>query len=438
MFTVDYVHVAFLLWGSVFCFIAFICVSLSKGIESRERRKLCWLELNGSLLLLADTFTWIYEGVDSSWAISPAALSNFFLFVFTDLQVYATHRFFSYNLGKVNEPDWAPVRLKSVKWLVIIGVSLIVISQFTDLYYYFDEHNNYYRTDLYPISMIWPIAGMLIDFSLIWESRKKYSKRAVVFMLAFILLPVIGGFLQLVFVGWSLANVGVAITCILIFLIFMVNQSRTLMSLQIDSMMSQIRPHFIYNTLTTIRYLCISDPEEAAKTIEDFSNYLRGNLSSLNMDGSIPFEMEKQHTESYVAIEQKRFGGLIHVNWNLEVTEFMLPSLTLQPLVENAIKHGITKKEGGGTITISTFTENEPKPCVVLKVEDNGAGFETKPAHKKITKDKDYRVHVGMENVQKRLRMMSKATMSISSQPGIGTCITIRIPISQAIPNNKF
>lgn len=98
--------------------------------------------------------------------------------------------------------------------------------------------------------------------------------------------------------------------------------------------------------LTTIRYLCKTNPEEAADVLDDFSGYLRGNIDSLTVKGNIPFSQELDHAKKYLAIEKKRFGERIRIEYAIEEEDFSLPVLTLQPIVENAVKHGITKPAG--------------------------------------------------------------------------------------------
>lgn len=189
--------------------------------------------------------------------------------------------------------------------------------------------------------------------------------------------------------------------------------------LRISIMISQIAPHFIYNTLTSIQQLCDTDPKQAEETVGEFAEYLRGNLESLGLDRPVPFERELNHVKSYLAIEKKRFGDRVKTAYNIQEEEFLIPSLTLQPMVENAVKHGLCKKKGGGTVCISTKRDGD---YVQIVIQDDGAGFDVN------RKMDDGRVHVGIQNVRTRLKDMCDGTLEVSSTPGKGTQVVITLP----------
>ena len=196
-------------------------------------------------------------------------------------------------------------------------------------------------------------------------------------------------------------------------------QERELGESRIAIILSQIQPHFLFNALGAIAALCRRDPAQAEQTLLNFSDFLRGNLDSLTADRTIPFERELRHTQNYLAIEQVRFGERLRVEWDIGATLFRLPPLTLQPLVENAVRYGVTKRENGGTVRIST--RETPDACEVA-VEDDGLGFDPMQIHE------DGRSHIGIQNVRERLESMCGGTLTIDSQPGIGTRAVIVIP----------
>ena len=187
---------------------------------------------------------------------------------------------------------------------------------------------------------------------------------------------------------------------------------------RIRIMMSQIQPHFLYNTLSTIQVLCHTDPEKAATITENFSSYLRRNLSSLDEPGLIPFEKELEHTKAYVQIEETRFPN-IHVKYDIQDSNFSLPPLTLQPMVENAIRHGVRIRDEG-IIEVITLQVGY---CHELLIRDNGIGFDAEAVQ---AAD---RSHVGLRNVQSRIESMCGGTMLIDSRVGEGTTIIIRLPV---------
>ena len=197
-------------------------------------------------------------------------------------------------------------------------------------------------------------------------------------------------------------------------------QEEELRDAKIKTMMIQIRPHFIYNTLSSIYVLCMDDPKQAMQVIQDFTDYLRANFTALNATELIAFSDELRHVKAYVAVESLRYGEKLRVEYDTKHTAFRLPPLTLQPLVENSIKHCLGKGIGPERIVIRTWAE---KNGAFVSVEDDGPGFT-----QNWKEDDDQ--HVGIENVRERLRLMCGGTMEIRSDSCQGTVITIFIPVS--------
>lgn len=194
---------------------------------------------------------------------------------------------------------------------------------------------------------------------------------------------------------------------------------RELSELNTTLMISQIQPHFLYNALNTIKYMTKKDPKTAEKAIVKFSNYLRANMDSLTQKEPIPFAKELEHVKNYIDIEQLRFGERLATEYDIEVEDFTIPPLTIQPIVENAIKHGVNQKPEGGTVKISTI---ETEDSYVVLVSDNGVGYDVNQVLD------DGRSHVGITNIKKRLRTMLGAKVETNSVIGEGTQVTITIP----------
>ena len=186
---------------------------------------------------------------------------------------------------------------------------------------------------------------------------------------------------------------------------------------RIATMISQIQPHFIYNTLGTIEQLCITEPDAASKLVRNFSLYLRGNFSELDNAKPIMFSQEMNHVKHYTDIEQVRFPDMT-IQYDLRSVEFLLPALSVQPLVENAIKHGLMGLEKGGIVTISAY---ETVESYMVEVTDDGVGFDMNAGY-------DETKHVGIKNIRGRIEAMCNGTLTIESKIGSGTKATIKIP----------
>ncbi len=204
-------------------------------------------------------------------------------------------------------------------------------------------------------------------------------------------------------------------------LLFVREHERSLMAEQrIQIMLSQIKPHFLYNTLGTIEELCDSDPQTAKTATVKFARYLRGNMSSLSAEGTIPFEKELDHTRLYLDLEQLRFEDALTVRYNIECIDFYIPTLTLEPLVENAVRHGVrANPDGRGTVTVAS---RETQDAWEVTVTDDGPGFDLKEA------EGADETHVGLRNVRERLKSVCGGTLRIESQNGKGTVVKILLP----------
>ena len=187
---------------------------------------------------------------------------------------------------------------------------------------------------------------------------------------------------------------------------------------RIQIMMSQIQPHFMYNTLATVQALCYTDPEKAAGTVEKFARYLRQNLDSLSETNLVPFRKELEHTQIYADIEMVMYPT-VHVEWDIGEDDFQLPALTVQPLVENAIRYG-ARARSEGYVLITTRREDGG---VTISISDNGKGFDPSTAVADST-----RSHIGLKNVRERLEKMCDGGLEINSVIGEGTTVTIWIP----------
>ena len=186
---------------------------------------------------------------------------------------------------------------------------------------------------------------------------------------------------------------------------------------RVSTMMSQIRPHFIYNTLGSIEQLCNIDPPKAGDLVHNFAKYLRGNFGELDNPKPILMSQEMEHVRHYISIENVRFPDMTF-SFSGHSVDFHIPALTVQPIVENAIKHGLMKLPKGGTIRVVSY-ETDTHYCVL--VEDDGVGFDTGVLL-------DERKHVGIRNIRGRLKAMVNGELEIESTVGVGTKVLITIP----------
>ena len=194
---------------------------------------------------------------------------------------------------------------------------------------------------------------------------------------------------------------------------------------EVQVMVSQIRPHFVYNTLSSIAILCDIDPQTAKEAAITFAKYLRANMDALKQKAPVPFTVELEHLKNYLYIEKLRFADALNVEYDIQTTDFELPILSIQPLAENAVKHGVGMKKYGGTVKITT---RETDRAYEVVVSDDGVGFDPEEARKRQETKSDGKSHVGMENTRKRLKEMCGADIVIESRIGEGTTARVIIP----------
>ena len=197
-------------------------------------------------------------------------------------------------------------------------------------------------------------------------------------------------------------------------------QQREIAHERASVMVLQMRPHFIYNTLMSIYSLCLFEPQKARQVTMDFTNYLRKNFTAIASDSAIPFSTELEHTRAYLAVEQAQFGYMLIVEFDTPFTRFRLPPLTLQPIVENSVKHGMDLDSVPLRISIRTRCTDFGTEVIV---EDTGPGFD--PAD-------ESKPHTTLANIRQRLEMMCGGSLAITPREGGGTVVTVTIPDSAA------
>ena len=352
-------------------------------------------------------------------------LSNFVEFLTPNLLAYTVSRY----LLSIVDPEKKRRRVRVVLFaLVLAHIVLLCISQFTGLYYVIDGENVYRRAAWYPLAFLMSAIILFIDLYLLIRERKKLTGKEFFAFLFSFTVPFLAIGIQIYIYGIYFVVFAVVFSALVMFIFVLsdhterfVRQGQENARLKTDILLAQIQPHFLYNSLTVIQYLCRYDPARADRAIGEFTDYLRYNMDSLSQDGPIPFSRELEHVNRYLELQKLRFGDALQVEYGLQCTNFSLPTLTVQPLVENAVTYGIRRSDGGrGTVRLCT--EAYPDR-VEISVADTGPGF----VPESIPGDSE-RSHVGIQNVRERLRSVSGGELHIHSEVGKGTTAVIVLP----------
>ena len=313
--------------------------------------------------------------------------------------------------------------LKAVGLLCLVYFALLTVTQFTTVFYTVTPDNVYRRGPLYPVLLIPPVLLILLNLLALWRRRAKLTRRQKLAFALYLLIPMGCMFVQMLSYGLLMIVIG---SCAVAFSMFLFNlrdqqdrytaQQREIANQRASIMVLQMRPHFIYNTMTSIYCLCNQDPQLARQVVMDFTTYLRKNFTAIASAAPVPFSSELEHTRAYLSVEQAQYPESLFVDFDTPHTRFRVPSLTLQPIVENAVKHGRDPYAGPLHISIRTRKTDSGSEIVVA---DNGRGFDPSD---------DSEPHIALKNIQQRLELMCCGSLTIKPNNGGGTVVTVTIP----------
>ena len=324
----------------------------------------------------------------------------------------------------------SPGKKHIISW-ILAGFNTVIylVNLFVPISYFITINNHYEPKAL---SNVCIIISILLLFILFYFTVREYgsTKKNEWLIPALIASIIVVGIIADIFLNYKKQAVDfltiAVISCSVFYYIwlhirFVRQHEKDLITEQrLQIMMTQIKPHFLYNSLGAIEALCDSDPKAAKEATVKFSRYLRGNMDSISAEGLIDFEKELAHTKLYLELEKLRFEDALEIIYDISCTDFKTPVLTLEPLVENAVRHGVRKNEDGvGYVAVST---SEYSDHYEIAVTDNGPGFDVTAVMD------DGNSHIGIENVRSRLKAVCSGKLQINSVPGQGTTATIIIP----------
>jgi len=357
-----YVNFSVNITGILVILVLIACLSNSENRIKKLNRQFI-LSLSACIAyMLSEAFAWLLKGnSDLIWALHIANdvvyLSGY------SILILFTAYLLNYLSGEEPTPGWIMPVIDS---LGAAGAGLIIANRFTGIIYTINENGYYQRGEYVLLTQLLVLIGMLIDTWMIWKYHRRLGKSRWIIMTSYIILPLTAGILQLVFYGIPTLSVGFLVSSILIFAGIQSQQAKRIkeqelknQEQQIAVMLSQIQPHFLFNSLLSIKYLCKNDPSAAGEAVDQFSSYLRRNLEALENRNLIPVTEELEHVKAYLNLEKRRYKDLLKIEFDIRSTAFSIPALTIQPLVENAVRHGISKKETGGTVKIATWETEE-------------------------------------------------------------------------------
>lgn len=365
-----------------------------------------------------------YSFTGANWALLSRIVLFGQAFVSSLLTILVT-AFLLYQSGEDYKKN-NYFRISIILW--IIYVLLLLYAQFNNQFYYVDSNNAYSRGPLFGLLMIAPTIIMALNVVVLYLKRNELSTKQRKAFLAYSIIPAICVVIQSSFFGIHLIALGTLIATMVMYMDITSDQKERMeikeeenAQLKNELLLAQIRPHFLFNALTAIKHLIKEDPDTADDAITNYMTYLRHNMDSIMVDEPVPFKDELEHVNGYLELQKIRFGDELNVEYDLKYTDFKIPTLTLLPLVENAITYGIRRNEDRtGKVTISSEKYDDR---IEVTVEDDGPGF----IPDALPNDSE-RSHIGIKNVRTRIENVSKGKLIIDSTPGKGTKATIVLP----------
>lgn len=432
------VEIAMQIWGALFCLVCMLVLVRQKAISKKRNYFLAILLGVNAMVLALDSIGRIFkeEIIKDDVMFGFIKLAYFIVFF---LGYLMPPLFIKYLEGVLELRDIKPSKIyfKLTIVLLNIGMIFLIMTQFNGFYYYFDNDNVYHRTENFTISMVIGILGIVVCAVMILTHVCDFGKNDAKALLIYIILPAITLGIQVFYKGISLLNIATTVCLILLFAAHylemaelvtrqheeLLKRDRKEAIIKYNMLQAQIKPHFLFNALGSIYLVCEDD--NAKELLHDFTQYLRANIDIINKSNSlrnVPFKEEMKSVEAYLKIEKLRFGDRLNINICLNDTEFMVPPLCISTIVENAVRHGICKKDEGGTISLMSDIVDGYNQ---VTIKDDGVGFDVDML------DGISEEHIGVTNTKMRIESIAGGVFDIKSEIGIGTTVVIKLPIHQ-------
>ena len=413
------------IWGAFFSLIAALTILLTRHFDKSGSRKLMLAMLCSAALMFCDGVSIFFRGNPSTSALVIERWSTFAVYFLSFLIIPLSAQYVSQIIYK--RSGGFKLYWELIEWgIFVFGALLLIVNAIYPFIFYVDDVGRFVRMPyFFWVPSLIGFTGILTTLAV----ALKYSKymmpieRAAV--VSFQVLPMAGIIIKLFYPETPFVTIAIVVSSIILFVSyearyvqFLVEQEQKLSEAKLKLVNQQMKPHFIFNTLTLIRYQCLTAPNDAAQTVSEFSNYLRSITDYLTEEDCISVETELDIVKNYLNIQSKRFGDGIKVEYDIEETDFDVPPFSIQTLAENAVHHGFKSGQGDkGLIKVSTKRDKNKR---IVTVEDNGAGFDVREMEKKGS--------VGIKNTRNRVKIMCGGELTIESEPGKGTRAVIIIP----------
>ncbi|MCR5796667.1 MAG: histidine kinase, partial [Eubacterium sp.] len=308
-----------------------------------------------------------------------------------------------------------------------LGIILLIINEVSPYIYFLGEDGEYIGLAFFFMPATVIFVGLLMTLSVVIVYIRYLANIEKVAIISFLLLPMLSMITLLYDDGKFYTNIAIVISVMIMFFAYEINYSDYMVNLEknlndekLRIINRQMQPHFIFNSLALIRYLCRTNPQEAVKSIDDFSVCMRKTTDFMGHNQCTDVANEIDLVKHYLNIQKKRFNEKIDIEFSIKDEDFCIPPFSIQTLTENALHHGLCDGQvEDAKIVIKTEKVNGNH---IVVISDNGVGFDVSETQN------DESGHVGISNTRKRIEVMCNGELVIDSKPDTGTSIKIIIP----------
>lgn len=448
--TAQFIQVVIELWNSVFLLIMIFTMLDKEHLGNQKMTNFHDIPYTKEIAIFFSTVL-MYNLFDVM-VILPAgntAAASYWLVRIFEFLYYTTGAFLTlFFLNMIKKYIAEKNNLRRLKLFTLIMqllhiplLILLAATPFTGALYSYDQNNIYSRGPFFRcwhgitfISFLFIMVAFII-------ARKQTDRFMRQLICTATIIPTIGFIMNTTKItGISYNNISASLTALIIYILYekyradvMIQRTREINMLQTQlaekklaleqsknaMLVAQIQPHFINNSLMALRARCLDYPE-IYESLTNFSKYLRSHFEAISDTKMITFEKEMENVEAYLDLERENYGDRLQVEYCIEYSNFLIPALTVQPLVENAVRHGIGMYEDGGTVFIKSFKADG---AICIEIIDDGSGITG------ITEQQQKRRGIGIENVRARLQISDIGKLEIiRGEHGM----TARITLSKA------
>ncbi len=433
-------------WNELFLLLLIVVMQISKHRDrSDELVSKVKIPLTDTLIIFysaiffynfANIISIFYEGEDSAVAYYVMRIGAFCYYLLGAFQTLFFLDFIKKNIAKRNNDKRLTSMINTFMFLEVPNVLLLLIVPFTGTLYYIDKNNEYNRAWGYYLWQGITIITFLFIGIVVILYRKKTDRFIKKIIIVAFVFPMIGFMLSMVSSTFNFNNIMVAVSELIIFMMYEKNKTDVIIKYGYDLekaktelaetrlslMQAQINPHFIYNAMIAVQEVCYTDPKQAAELLDHFARYLRNNINAINSNAPISFKDEVQTVKEYLAIEYADTSKKFKFEFDIKCVDFSVPALSIEPLAENAVKHGVNRYSDKSKVILVSF---ETDDAYHVEIRDNGEGFD-------MNSETLGKGGIGLKNTEERLEKMCGGRLIIKRDEG-WTVAEIIIPKVQEV-----